>query len=282
MDTTLDLTNLPAEQQETVTSLCELYASKILEELARRAWDRYQDGVPMTSTPLKIQKFRGPEASGKLDKDVMEKLIANSGVDTVELDTQLTDPSNRSLSIRLKSDGSVRFESNRIHIGPVSWNVITWKRYDDQPTDDSVEVDYPKLNMRVVSIKGMSNEDRDIGTELRHHFRRMIGGFQFDVSDLPAQVRDLILGETNAQHNVPLAWTRQYVPQDQARSYQELFNDLAECREEAGHFIVELYLGDTDERDNRRATLRLTPRTPVQGVCVFEYLVEVLHIDPVY
>lgn len=254
-------------------------AQTILTGLARTIMHRYSEGVPLTSSPYKLAVASfGPNEKSVQDA-ILDKVRESKTIDSIHLESgSLEKGLVAKFTIRLNPEDPPKIQGNLLSISDHAWNVLTWKHYaveEVQPVED----EFVKLNMRVVSIKGLSNDDRESGVGTRQRFRRMFHEFKFDTAALPAQLRDLLNRTSEDRFSIPLCWTKQFVPAELAREFQDMYNDLAECQEQAGCFVVELYNGDADERDNRVATLKLIPRTPVSGVCVFEYLVEILHID---
>ncbi|MDH2154152.1 hypothetical protein [Stenotrophomonas sp. GD03657] len=254
-------------------------AQTILLGLARNIMDRHCEGVPLTSSPYNLAAaFFGPNEKSVQDA-ILDKVRESKTIDSIHLDpVSLEKGLTAKFTIRLNPEDPPKIQGNLLSIAGHAWNVLTWKHYAVEE-EKLIEDEYVKLNMRVVSITGLSNDDRESGVATRQRFRRMFHEFKFDTAALPAQLRDLLNRTSEDRFNIPLCWTRQFVPAELAREFQDMYNDLAECQEQAGCFVVELYNGNAEERDNRVATLKLVPRVPVSGVCVFEYLVDILHID---
>lgn len=253
-------------------------AETILMDLARNIMDRHSEGVPLTSSPYKLSAaFFGPNVA--FQDAILEKVRESKTIDSIHPTPTNPDTSLiASFTVRLNPEDPPKIQGNLLSISGHAWNVLTWKHYTVED-EKLIEDEYAKLNMRVVSITGLSNDDRESGVATRQRFRRMFHEFKFDTAALPAQLRDLLNRTSEDRFNIPLCWTRQFVPAELAREFQDMYNDLAECQEQAGCFVVELYNGNAEERDNRVATLKLIPRAAVSGVCVFEYLVDILHID---
>lgn len=277
-----EFNDILSEKPAAYTAEAYIYDSAvvILTELARAIIDRFNERVPLASSPYRLDATQFQRGDAEMRGKILDEVRKVAAIDSIHVDMAVPAGPMVSASfvIRLKSEMDLQMSGNMLAIGDHAWNIITWKHYtvEQALVEDA---GYVKLNMRCINLKGLSNDDREGGVTLRHNFRRMIRGFQFDTANLPAQVRDLLNRKAEGRFNIPLFWTKQYVPQDQAREFQDLFNDLAECQEEVGHFVAELYNGDPEDRENRIATVRLIPRAPVTGVCVFEYMVEILHLD---
>lgn len=254
-------------------------AETILKDLARNIMDRHSEGVPLTSSPYKLAAASfGPNEKSVQDA-ILDKVRESKTIDSIHLEPGSLDKGLiAKFTIRLNPEDPPKIQGNLLSISGHAWNVLTWKHYAVED-EKLIEDEFVKLNMRVVSIRGLSTDNRESGAGIRQRFRALFRDFKFDTAALPAQLRDLLNRTSEERFSIPLCWTKQFVPAELAREFQDMYNDLAECQEQAGCFVVELYNGNADERDNRVATLKLIPRAPVSGVCVFEYLVEILHID---
>lgn len=221
---------------------------------------------------------------------ILELICENEGIDDCYVsrpfkigETSLQKESADIYNVIFRSPDTedyVRVDGRNLHIGNVSWNMDTWERAVPGDADEE-DVSYVKLKMKVVSTTGLADENGTVAAELRRNFRQMVSQFLFDTANLPSPLREVLNGthDEGIRFTLPFVWTRQYVPQDMARRYQDLYNAIAEFPDQAGYFVVELYREGKEDTFDRVASVKLIPRGPVYGVCVFEYLVEVLHID---
>lgn len=135
----------------------------------------------------------------------------------------------------------------------------------------------PKLHMRAVSIRGVTEADD------RTAFRDIIRNTLLDMAEVPEGARVPILERD--QRKTQRAWVKLWIDPKLARQYQDYHNAMVAGSPHDGYFTVDLYEEMNSEgvphQDHKVGTLQLTPSCQTsEGRCVFEYLLEVLYLSP--
>lgn len=132
------------------------------------------------------------------------------------------------------------------------------------------------LYMRVASMSQYCGGTPDFD---RAEFRRLMAMGWLEFQRLPDGLREAL--RTCKPHTAEMAWAQIRMPEEFARQFEGLYNSMQGNSSRVSSCVVELF--DDPDRDrfdpfNKVAVVRLTPRRPVTGMLVYEFLLEPLMI----